>query len=591
MEQKLHFFRTISKQFIFFWCLLVLLVGAVVNFPTLLQKGPSLLQAEEGDIYIIRSYPECAGEPGMVYDVDAMSDGTYRTYNEHYQAGVCGDTPQTPVPTPTPQPYVVRSYPECAGGPGRVRDVDAMSDGTYRTYNEHYQAGACGDIPSPTPTQALSQPSVIRSYPECAGSPGRVRDVDALSDGTYRTYNERFQSGACGDSSSQVAAAQTQPVTTEEYQCEGGNKVYYRVYINIVRPPEKTGRVDYHSPTCGGNVYNQPRGSTLAANNRNNYPALSASCAASPSQSRVGETVTWQVLTNGGSGSFRYRWSGDESVNSKDDRFIQTNYQSAGVRTAQVEITDKNTDQKTSTSCSVTVSAASNPASTSTQTPVNFYNFNQIATLSTPTPYPTVTPTPIPFVQTQVVNAPIAQCPAGTIEKSRSDTQLICERPSPAVTTITATNTVQCPTGTIEKSRSGGVIQCEQTSQSTTIVLATPTPQPVQTIVTSATTQTSVQCPAGTIEKSRSNTQLICERQTTQAQSQNQSVQVVDQAQVKVLGTETSSIKELPRTGLPLAAVAVSALAPFGWRLRKLWGAKGVEESAQDIWLKRQLQG
>jgi hypothetical protein len=539
MEQKLQFFRTISKKFIFFWCLLVLGLTAILNFPTLLQKGLSLLQAEEGELYIIRSYPECAGEPGMVHDVDAMSDGTYRTYNQHYQFGVCGDILSTPEPTPTPQAYVVRSYPECAGAPGRVRDVDAISDGSYKTYNEHYQAGACGDTPSPAPVQSpVVQPA--------------------------------------------------QPVTTEEYQCEGGNKVYYRVYINIVRPPEKTGRIDYNSPNCGSPAHSRSQGSTFEAHNQNfsNYPTLSASCVASPSQSRVGESVSWQVLTTGGSGSFKYRWSGDESLHKKDDRTFQVTYQSPGVRTAQVEVIDRNTDQKTTTSCLVTVSATSTPILT--QQPVSFYNLNQIAMMATPTPYPTVTPTPV--VQTQVINAPVAQCPAGTTEKSRSSTQLICERPTQAITTVTATNKAQCPSGTIERSRSGGILQCEQqVNQATLVVLAAASPQPVQTIVTSATTQTAVQCPTGTIEKSRSSAQLICERQLA-LETKTAVVQSTDQPAVKVLGTETSSIRELPRTGLPLAAVAVSALAPVGWKVRQLIGAKVEEESAQDIWLGRQLQ-
>ncbi len=529
MEQTPKPTQHIFKLLVFICCLNILTITGISNFSNLFKKGPAVLNAQENEVYLIRTYSECAGEPGMVHDVDAMSDGTYRTYNEHYQPGVCGDTPAAPTPQPTTVPYVVRSYPECAGGAGQVHEVDQLSDGTYRRYNQHYQSGVCGDTrQSNQPHQNLSQAQT--SIP----SPTSV----------------------------------ITPVTAEQYQCEGGNKVYYRVYINVVRPAERTGRVEYNHPNCTGTV-------PISSEHHRSHSTLSASCAASPSQALVGETVTWQVQTNGGSGSFKYRWKGDNSVSGRDDQIFSTTYATAGTRTAQIEIIDRLSNQKITTDCSVSVNSAQTPI------PVVYRGSPMIQNTSV---YPSTQP------QIQIVNHPPVQCPAGTTEKGRSDTQLVCERPQPIITTINAATLASCPAGTTEKGRVNGVIQCEQSQPASFIVLATPTPQ-VQIVLASGaviTSQTMVQCPVGTIEKSRTSSQLICERQITQA-SVVQIPPTATQPEVKVLGTQNSAIRELPRTGLPLVAIGIGALGPVGWRIKKLLGNKSVEESANDIWLKKQL--
>jgi hypothetical protein len=90
------------------------------------------------------------------------------------------------------------------------------------------------------------------------------------------------------------------------------------------------------------------------------------------------------------------------------------------------------------------------------------------------------------------------------------------------------------------------------------------------------------------VEKSRTSSQIICERQTAQT-ALTKLPQTAPQPEVKVLGTQSSAIRELPRTGLPLAAIGIGALGPVGWRIKKLLGKKSVEESANDIWLKKQL--
>jgi hypothetical protein len=367
-------------------------------------------------------------------------------------------------------------------------------------------------------------------------------------------------------------------VTAEQYQCEAGNKVYYRVYINVVRPAERTGQVEYNHPNCSGTVpisSDLIRSHHVSSEQLRSHSTMSASCVASPSQAKVGETVTWQVQTTGGSGSFKYRWKGDNSVSGRDDRIFSTNYSTIGTRTAQVEIIDRLSNQKITTDCAVSVTA--------TQTPMPAAYVGSPITQN----YPASTSIQ---PQIQVVNPQPVQCPAGTTEKSRSSNQLVCERPQPIITTINATSLASCPAGTTEKGRVNGVIQCEQSQPSSVVVLATPIPQ-VQIVPASGaivTSQTQPQCPVGTVEKSRTSSQIICERQTAQT-ALTKLPQTAPQPEVKVLGTQSSAIRELPRTGLPLAAIGIGALGPVGWRIKKLLGKKSVEESANDIWLKKQL--
>ncbi len=68
---------------------------------------------------------------------------------------------------------------------------------------------------------------------------------------------------------------------------------------------------------------------------------------------------------------------------------------------------------------------------------------------------------------------------------------------------------------------------------------------------------------------------------------QTQPVQYVSPQVVTVSG-DNQKVQELPKTGLPLASLALGALIPAGLRLRK-FGAKKQEASANYLWEERQL--
>ncbi len=60
-------------------------------------------------------------------------------------------------------------------------------------------------------------------------------------------------------------------------------------------------------------------------------------------------------------------------------------------------------------------------------------------------------------------------------------------------------------------------------------------------------------------------------------------------AGVSVVNQIPTTVKELPKTGLPLAAVAITSLFPVASRFRKMGKKGSVSETANSIWMKKQL--
>ncbi len=92
------------------------------------------------------------------------------------------------------------------------------------------------------------------------------------------------------------------------------------------------------------------------------------------------------------------------------------------------------------------------------------------------------------------------------------------------------------------------------------------------------------------------------QQEQTQTQNNNQNVTVTLAApssapvvlgvqSPKVVSSTQTDIKELPKTGLPLALWGVSALIPLGLKLRKNGSSSETEKvSANSIWMNRELQ-
>lgn len=94
----------------------------------------------------------------------------------------------------------------------------------------------------------------------------------------------------------------------------------------------------------------------------------------------------------------------------------------------------------------------------------------------------------------------------------------------------------------------------------------------------SGSTGTTSNCPSGTISSQDDQGNIIC--------TQNKVISQVQQP--KVVYTAGDVVSELPKTGLPLAAVLLSGFLPLGIKLRRL-NKQTVEKSANTIWEERQL--
>jgi len=81
-----------------------------------------------------------------------------------------------------------------------------------------------------------------------------------------------------------------------------------------------------------------------------NPGSISASCSVSPSPVQVGKPVTWSVNVIGGSGSYTYAWTGDDLGSpGPTTASFQKTYQSTGIKSANVVVTD--TVSSSTTSC------------------------------------------------------------------------------------------------------------------------------------------------------------------------------------------------------------------------------------------------
>lgn len=149
--------------------------------------------------------------------------------------------------------------------------------------------------------------------------------------------------------------------------------------------------------------------------------------------------------------------------------------------------------------------------------------------------------------------------------------------------------------GTNQQPLSCGVISF---TTATPVVIPTPTPAPRG--------GTELRCPAGTVQTLEGNT-IICiqninnnvnNNQNTQTQIVNvPAAQVIGRevyvatptAQPKIITVAASEVQTLPKTGLPLAGIALGGLLPIGMRLRRIGKAKDII-SANSIWEQRQFQ-
>jgi hypothetical protein len=171
----------------------------------------------------------------------------------------------------------------------------------------------------------------------------------------------------------------------------------------------------------------------------------------------------------------------------------------------------------------------------------------------TPTPKPSVTPTPKPSASP---SPSTVQCPTGKISKV-VDSVIVCVAQNQEQTQTQIQNNNQNQNVNQNVNATGGSSSSSSSSSSSVnVTVNNPTPSP------SASTTTVV----------------LASNTSTVYQSQPQVV-----TQVK------GDVKELPKTGLPLAALALGGLLPAGFGIKRFAKKSAEETTANSIWTEKQL--
>ncbi len=185
------------------------------------------------------------------------------------------------------------------------------------------------------------------------------------------------------------------------------------------------------------------------------------------------------------------------------------------------------------------------------------------------TPAPTPAPTPVPTPRPTPVPTP-APTPVVTPRPTPTPTPVV----TPAPTPTPVPNVQNCENGATVTNGNGNNINCNQNTNTNTNS-NTNTQSQTQTATGGSATATAT---GGSVGDTTINVTVPTPATTT-----------VVTATPQVVATTQSNVKELPKTGLPLAAIPLTGLLPLGLKLRK--GSKtGTEASAQDIWMDRQSQ-
>jgi hypothetical protein len=188
-------------------------------------------------------------------------------------------------------------------------------------------------VDMPLPNNQFSNSAQITDISEDIDSI-EITEITALNlpnnitfDGVYGTTQE------CNISGSQCLIVFYVEVNLNGYEYSQGDEMQFRVRtesgpVNVIRETTfNVGIID--------------------------SPGLSVSCSAFPSNVFMGQTVVWSASPFGGSGGYQYNWSGD--LEGETTQVVERIYNSPGVRTASVQVTDSEGNTANSSQCSVNV--------------------------------------------------------------------------------------------------------------------------------------------------------------------------------------------------------------------------------------------
>ncbi len=367
---------------------------------------------------------------------------------------------------------------------------------------------------------------------------------------------------------------------------------------------------------------------------------FTVSCSSSPSAVNVGQTVTWNASVAGGVAPYTYSWSGGVVGSGQS---LQTSYASAGTKVSTVAVTDGTGTVRNSPNCSVAVSEVGGIGGVNCAAFVNRTTCGQpsydtcspacgadgkaiyncyasqspsqcIGTLScdpenarcqglpTPTPSPTpVSSCPLPMGPTTFLtngqgdeaSFPVNQTnfilswnaiPGATGYTVTVDEVGTAANPDTIATNIQSTSLqliISNPgryTWLVRANNACGASGPGGIDFTILAPGASPTPTPSASPSPSPAASTSP-APGGGSTDGR----LTTTASATGGQGGNVNLNITQpaaaqQSRPQVAGV-TAQITQLPKTGLPVAAWALAAILPLGFKLRSF--AKGIGETGR----------
>ena len=192
----------------------------------------------------------------------------------------------------------------------------------------------------------------------CLGisGPATGRTIAASPTQWVQAEGEAVLVPACGSSGASVTCQNGRPRVTITWQLEGNHGCERGAEISVTNGPSWSNQPPSGSLEWSGANSNQsygyqvsyfadfnPRTPCGTSNTGGTFvtpactPPLGVRCTASPTAIAPGGSVTWSAFPSGGSGSYRYLWSGTDGLTGSIQT-VQKIYQTKGTKTASVTV-------------------------------------------------------------------------------------------------------------------------------------------------------------------------------------------------------------------------------------------------------------
>ena len=213
-------------------------------------------------------------------------------------------------------------------------------------------------------------------------------------------------------------------------------------------------------------------------------------------------------------------------------------------------------------------------------------------TVASPSPSPSVSPSPSPSPRVSPSASPsprVSPSPSPSPSPSVSPSPRPSASPSVAPSPSPSASTIQCPVGKVAKVVDSTIICVaqSQTQQQTQTQQNDQRQAVTQTVTATGGSSSSSSSSSSSVHVTVANPSAT--PTPTPTPSATPTTVVVTTTTPQVVAQVKGAVTELPKTGLPLAALALGGLLPAGFGLKKFTKKDTEEISANSIWTEKQL--